>query len=241
MKTDSVIVLKKKLLGYRVRMALAALGRAWRGGLRGVKRVWRFAGYYICLAALLALLGSAAYSYRHRPLPAPRAADKPEAEPVRQEAAVWAPEVLIPPRTPEPTVIPFALTAPVPGEVLTPCSGDAPVWSPTLQQWQLHQAIDFAAEIGEAVCAAEAGEVIGAYSDPLLGNTIELRHANGYVTRYASLNTLTLVEIGQTVEKGQVIASAGDSADAEQELGPHLHFALLIDGRPADPVFEDGE
>lgn len=220
-------------LAGKLRRLTAGAALALRRSAAGARRLWRTSGYYSALALLLILLGSAAYAYRQRPHrhPAAQAAATPEPP----AAAVWGADPVLPTRSPEPTPAPFALLRPVPGEVITPYAPDSLGWSEALRQWQTHPGLDLAAEMGEAVCAAEAGEVIGAYRDPLLGCTIEIRHANGWVTRYASLNTLNLVAVGQAVARGEIISAAGESGDAEAGLGAHVHFELRIDGSPADP------
>jgi len=64
------------------------------------------------------------------------------------------------------------------------------------------------------------------------GQLIEIDHGNGYVTRYAH-NSSNLVSVGDTVKRGQVIARLGDTGRA---TGPNLHFEVLRNGRPVDPM-----
>jgi murein DD-endopeptidase MepM/ murein hydrolase activator NlpD len=63
------------------------------------------------------------------------------------------------------------------------------------------------------------------------GNMIEIRHADGYTTRYAH-NQANLVKEGDRVEQGQVIALLGSSGRA---TGAHVHFEVRKDGDPVDP------
>ena len=220
-----------KALGQRL---LATLLRTGSAAWRGLRAVWNAAGYYVSLALLLVLLGVAAYAYRMRPRTVPpNAAALPAPDPGEPVWSDLASETLAPDPTPEP----FALIAPVPGEELRAFDQSSLTWSETLRQWQTHPGVDLAAELGEVVVAAEAGEIVDAYKDPLLGNVIEIRHENGWMTRYASLHTLALVQPGQRVEKGEIISAAGATADAEAELGTHVHFELLIDESPAAPQF----
>ena len=60
---------------------------------------------------------------------------------------------------------------------------------------------------------------------------ILLRHDQGYITTYAHNATL-LVEIGEVVERGQVIERVGDTGDASQSM---LHFELRKGRTPIDP------
>lgn len=183
-------------------------------------------GYYAMLATVLMALGAAAYGYRSGGVD--RAAVlSPEAGAARAVQAV-----------PEPTATPVpepALLAPVAGEIVSGYAGDTPVWSEALGMWQTHPAVDFAASQGEAVVAAADGTVTEAYCDPLIGNVIAVDCGEVGQMRYASLNTLQLVEVGAQVRRGEIISSAGTCA-AEAELGAHVHFEYLVDGSPTDPT-----
>ena len=56
-----------------------------------------------------------------------------------------------------------------------------------------------------------------AYRDPLLGYTVRLEHADGYESLYACLQSAEMVEVGRTVQMGDVIGAVGESADAEAD------------------------
>ncbi len=64
------------------------------------------------------------------------------------------------------------------------------------------------------------------------GKTVEINHGNGYVTRYAH-NQKTLVQPGDTVQKGQPIALMGSTG---RSTGPHVHFEVLKNGRAVNPM-----
>ena len=64
------------------------------------------------------------------------------------------------------------------------------------------------------------------------GQTVEINHGNGYVTRYAH-NSNNLVDVGATVQKGDPIALIGSSG---RSTGPHLHFEVLKNGRSVNPM-----
>ncbi len=95
-----------------------------------------------------------------------------------------------------------------------------------------HQGVDFAGRKGSDVMAVGSGVVIWSGTRHGYGELVEINHGNGYVTRYAH-NSLNLVSVGDTVKRGQVIARLGDTGRA---TGPNLHFEVLRDGRPVDPM-----
>lgn len=94
-----------------------------------------------------------------------------------------------------------------------------------------HHGLDFAAPTGETIAAVGSGIVeFSGYRD-FYGNTIDVNHGNGYVTRYAH-NSELLVEVGERVTRGQIIARVGATGRA---TGPHLHFEVWRDGRTVNP------
>ncbi|MFL6547980.1 MAG: M23 family metallopeptidase [Povalibacter sp.] len=96
----------------------------------------------------------------------------------------------------------------------------------------IHKGIDFAGPAGSEVVAVASGVVTYAKDRFGYGKTVEINHGNGYVTRYAH-NQRTLVQPGDTVQKGQSIALIGSTG---RSTGPHLHFEVLKNGRAVDPM-----
>lgn len=95
-----------------------------------------------------------------------------------------------------------------------------------------HEGVDVDTEPGDPVRAAARGRVVRAGRASGFGRMVELRHGGGYTTLYAHLREI-VVAVGDDVEPGQRIGSAGRSGEA---TGSHLHFELRLDGRPIDPV-----
>jgi murein DD-endopeptidase MepM/ murein hydrolase activator NlpD len=61
---------------------------------------------------------------------------------------------------------------------------------------------------------------------------VEINHGDGFVTRYAH-NARTLVQVGQTVKRGESVALMGSTG---RSTGPHVHFEVLRNGRQVDPL-----
>jgi murein DD-endopeptidase MepM/ murein hydrolase activator NlpD len=96
----------------------------------------------------------------------------------------------------------------------------------------LHRGVDFAGPAGAQVVAVASGVVTYSKDRFGYGKTVEINHGNGYVTRYAH-NQRLLVTVGDTVQKGQPISLIGSTG---RSTGPHLHFEVLKQGRPVDPM-----
>jgi murein DD-endopeptidase MepM/ murein hydrolase activator NlpD len=97
----------------------------------------------------------------------------------------------------------------------------------------LHGGIDVANSIGTPILAASDGVVIDAGPAAGFGMWVKLRHADGTVTLYGHVNTVTC-NIGERVMAGDQIATMGNRGNS---TGPHLHFEVLLNGTDrTDPV-----
>ncbi|MBQ4546343.1 MAG: peptidoglycan DD-metalloendopeptidase family protein [Oscillospiraceae bacterium] len=97
-----------------------------------------------------------------------------------------------------------------------------------------HTGTDVSAEsgIGTDILAVADGEVVKVKRDNTgYGYHIIINHGNGVQTCYAHCSEL-LVELGQEVEAGEVVAKMGATGNS---TGIHLHFELLINGEYVDP------
>jgi murein DD-endopeptidase MepM/ murein hydrolase activator NlpD len=103
-------------------------------------------------------------------------------------------------------------------------SGYGPRWG------RMHKGIDIAAPTGTPIFAAAPGVVVYArWNRGGYGNLVDIRHADGSLTRYAH-NSRILVQEGQAVEQGQQISAMGSTGHS---TGPHLHFEVHPGGRGA--------
>ena len=125
---------------------------------------------------------------------------------------------------------------PVAGTVGTGFSLTVPVFSESMNDWRVHQGIDYLTEEPVPVVAAADGIVENVYISELMGHTVEIRHADGTISVYQSLSGEGEVIQGQEVKQGDVIGTTGLSADSECLVGNHLHFALIRDGVYLDPA-----
>jgi len=95
-----------------------------------------------------------------------------------------------------------------------------------------HKGIDFAGQYGNDVVAVGDGVVSWSGDRFGYGNLVEIKHGNGFVTRYAH-NQENLVAVGDQVNQGEVIALMGSTG---RSTGPHVHFEVWRNGRPVDPA-----
>ena len=97
---------------------------------------------------------------------------------------------------------------------------------------ETHLAIDVANDYGTKIHSTAKGTVIFAEARSGYGNCVCIDHGNGITSLYAHASEL-LVEAGQIVEKGEVIALMGSTG---RSTGPHVHFELRKNGEPYDPI-----
>ncbi len=103
---------------------------------------------------------------------------------------------------------------------------------PILGRWKSHKGTDYAAAPGTPVRAIGDALVIKAGWGGGYGNVLELRHRNGYVTRYGHLRGFAKgIRAGVRVNIAQTVAYVGTTG---LSTGPHLHFEVLINGVQRD-------
>ncbi|MCH7934210.1 MAG: M23 family metallopeptidase [Gemmatimonadetes bacterium] len=102
-----------------------------------------------------------------------------------------------------------------------------PIWDRELP----HEGIDLHAPEGTPILATANGVVSYVGWRTGYGNTVEIDHGFGYMTRYAHALKF-LVERGQTVTRGMAIAQVGQTGTATAE---HVHYEIWVGGRAMDP------
>jgi murein DD-endopeptidase MepM/ murein hydrolase activator NlpD len=103
---------------------------------------------------------------------------------------------------------------------------------PILHLSRPHEGIDVSAPMGTEIEAPAAGIVTKVDWVEGYGNMLTVDHGYGLVTRYAHCSKILVVR-GQRVKRGQKIALVGSTG---LSTGPHLHYEVWVNGRPADPM-----
>jgi murein DD-endopeptidase MepM/ murein hydrolase activator NlpD len=95
-----------------------------------------------------------------------------------------------------------------------------------------HPGLDVAVASDSYIRASGGGTVVDVGEDAVYGRFVVIEHGDGYSTLYGHASA-TLVSLGQQVRERQVIALSGSTG---RSTGPHLHFEVLVDGEPVDPL-----
>ena len=96
-----------------------------------------------------------------------------------------------------------------------------------------HEGVDIAGDYGTPISATAAGTVTKAGWVGGYGYLVEVKHADGIVTRYGH-NSAVLVYEGQHVDQGSMIALMGSTGNS---TGPHCHYEVRIHGEAVDPMY----
>lgn len=96
-----------------------------------------------------------------------------------------------------------------------------------------HAGVDFKAEAGTPIKAANSGKVVLSENLFFSGNTVVIDHGLGLYTYYGHCTTLQ-VKNGEMVKKGQLVGTVGSTG---RVTGPHLHWSCRLNGARVDPLW----
>lgn len=97
---------------------------------------------------------------------------------------------------------------------------------------QFHKGLDISNRAGTPIVATAEGKVILAGPDGAYGNSVEIDHGGGIITKYAHMQRAA-VRQGEWVRRGQVIGHVGMTG---RTTGPHLHYEVRLNGLPVNPM-----
>lgn len=125
------------------------------------------------------------------------------------------------------------------GELAWPVPGYTKITSkygmrvhPITGQYKLHTGVDIGAPMGANFIAANDGIVVKSEYNSAYGRMVIIDHGGGISTLYAHGSEF-LVEVGQTVKRGDAVLKVGSSG---YSTGPHAHFEVRINGVVTDPM-----
>jgi murein DD-endopeptidase MepM/ murein hydrolase activator NlpD len=105
---------------------------------------------------------------------------------------------------------------------------------PILHSTRPHEGVDYAAPTGTPVWAVADGEVVFAGWSGGFGQTVRVKHTNGYISCYGHLSRFARgLHVGQRVAQKQLVGFVGATGLA---TGPHLDFRLARNGHFVDPL-----
>ena len=103
---------------------------------------------------------------------------------------------------------------------------------PVLKSVKFHRGVDIAVSLGTPVYAGIRGIVTFAGKRGNYGNLVEIKGSDGIKVRYAHLSKIDVVA-GQRVSDGEKVAETGNTG---MSTGPHLHYEIIVDESPVNPL-----
>lgn len=103
---------------------------------------------------------------------------------------------------------------------------------PISGKYKGHEGVDIPGKVGTKIKAVAGGIVVDSKWVGGYGNMVEVKHADGYTTRYAH-NKKNIVKVGDVIEKGDVVALLGNTG---RSTGAHVHFEVRKHGNPINPM-----
>ncbi|MDD3693352.1 MAG: M23 family metallopeptidase [Oscillospiraceae bacterium] len=123
---------------------------------------------------------------------------------------------------------------PLTNEVIRIYSGVKPVFNETMQDWRVHNGVDFKGTAGQSVKALADGTIESISKDPLWGDIVIIDHGYGIKSRYCGVRVSTHKE-KSTVKVGDVIGTLS-TIPCEASDGPHLHLEIIANGEYVNPI-----
>jgi murein DD-endopeptidase MepM/ murein hydrolase activator NlpD len=105
-------------------------------------------------------------------------------------------------------------------------------YHPILHFTRFHAGVDFGASWGSPIVAAADGQVAAAGWAGGYGRQVRIWHGGGLTTTYSHMSEIAAAP-GSFVRRGQLIGYVGSSG---LSTGPHLHYEVLKDGQPVNPL-----
>ena len=95
-----------------------------------------------------------------------------------------------------------------------------------------HEGIDISASAGTPILATASGVVARVATDSAYGHMVDIDHGNGYLTRYAHAQAIT-VKPGVRVQRGTPLGLVGSTG---RSTAPHLHYEVRLNNHPQNPM-----
>ncbi|NLN82142.1 MAG: M23 family metallopeptidase [Clostridiales bacterium] len=122
---------------------------------------------------------------------------------------------------------------PLTNQVIRAYSNSKPVFSPTMNDWRVHNGVDFAGSTNQTVKALADGTIASISKDTIWGDVVLIDHGYGIQSRYCGVNTSlkkgAKVKVGDEIGKITVIP-------CETSDPPHLHLEIMVNNEYVNPI-----
>jgi murein DD-endopeptidase MepM/ murein hydrolase activator NlpD len=105
-------------------------------------------------------------------------------------------------------------------------------YHPILHKMRMHDGIDFVNKVGTPIHSVADGKVVYKGWIRGYGNSVKVKHRNGYMSLYAHLKGFGDIKKGKWIKQGTIIGYLGNTG---LSTGPHLHFGVMHNGKWINP------
>ena len=119
-------------------------------------------------------------------------------------------------------------------KILKDYSNGAMVKSKTMNDWRLHNGVDFSGETGDEIKSVCDGTVSRIYTDAMWGKVVEIQHVGKMTAKYCGFDEINVNE-GDIVATEQILGTLG-TIPVESADNTHLHLEIEINGETVDPI-----
>lgn len=215
------------------------------GGGSRFQRFLNGNGFYVTIAACLLAIGGAAVALVGQNLSREPATESTppvsQSEPVGQvitnqpddRTTTTTAATTTTKATTTTTAAPDLYVLPIGNLVQKAYGNGVPTYSVTMQDWRVHDGVDFAGEDGQTVRAIARGTVKSVEEDPLWGEVLVIDHGVEVLSRYCGVHPS--VKVGDKVDAGDTLGNLS-AIPCESAQGAHLHLEMSVDGKLLDPA-----
>lgn len=152
----------------------------------------------------------------------------------KQTTAVPTTEAKTEPKT-EPETKPTYFSLPLGTAIAFDYSHGELVYSKTMNDWRVHNGVDFSGKVGDSVKAIADGVVEAVFDDELWGTVVVIDHGGEVMAKYCGFGKGSTVKKGDKVKLNDTIGNLG-TVPCEEALGPHIHLEIAVNGEIKDPL-----
>lgn len=109
------------------------------------------------------------------------------------------------------------------------------VFSKTMNDWRVHNGVDFSGKVGDTVKSIADGTVLNVFDDELWGTVVEVDHGGGIIAKYCGLGRGSTAKKGDKLKMNDTVGMLG-TIPVEEAQGAHVHLEIRVNGKVSDPL-----
>ncbi len=133
-------------------------------------------------------------------------------------------------------VAPTSYSLPLGTDIGKDYSRGIPVYSDVMDDWRVHNGVDFNGAYGDGVKAIASGYIKNVYSDSIMGDTVVVDHGGGVIATYCGVTADEKIKKGIYIEECDRLGALSPIPSESTEEFPHLHLEISVNDEICDPL-----